>query len=323
MADGYAGGELLAEVVRSGFVEGYHRGSVIVLDETGAAVAVAGDVTEPVFPRSANKPMQAVGMLRAGLVLADPADLALAAASHRGEPMHIERVRAMLRAGGLSESDLACPPALPLDRTCAKAVVAAGGDDARVYMNCSGKHTAMLRTCVAAGWPVASYLDPAHPLQTALRQTVEDLAGEKIVTTGVDGCGAPLFALSLHGLAGAFLRLVSAPANTPERAVADAMRAYPELVSGTGADDAVLMRGLPGTLAKGGAEGVLAVAVPGVGAVALKVDDGAMRPRMPVLASALRRLGVTAPVLDHLAAHADGVEQHGGGGTVGAVQALW
>ena len=139
----------------------------------------------------------------------------------------------------------------------------------------------------------------------------------------MDGCGAPVFALSLNALAGAYLRLVSAPDGSPERAVADAMRAYPELVSGTGADDAVLMRGLPGALAKGGAEGVLAVGVPGVGAVAAKVDDGAMRPRMPVLASALRRLGVTAPVLDQLAAHADGVEQYGGGQVVGTIRALW
>jgi L-asparaginase II len=132
-----------------------------------------------------------------------------------------------------------------------------------------------------------------------------------------------VYALSLSGLALAFLRLVSAPDGTPPRAVADAMRTHPELVSGTGADDAVLMRGLPGALSKGGAEGVLAVGVPGVGAVALKVDDGAMRARMPVLASALRRLGVHAPVLDRLAAHADGVEQHGGGEVVGSVRALW
>jgi L-asparaginase II len=136
----------------------------------------------------------------------------------------------------------------------------------------------------------------------------------------VDGCGAPVFAFSLNALAGAYLRLVSAPAGTPERAVADAMRGYPELVSGTRADDATLMRGLPGALAKGGAEGVLAVAVPGVGAVALKVDDGAMRARFPVLASALRRLGITVP---GLAEHAEGVEQLGGGQVVGTIRALW
>jgi L-asparaginase II len=319
----YAGGEPLAEVVRSGFVEGYHRGSVVVLDAAGGAVAAAGDVTGPIFPRSSNKPMQAVGMLRAGLAYADPADLALGAASHRGEPMHIERVRAVLRAAGLTEDDLGCPPDLPLSPSARAAVLAAGGGPERVLMNCSGKHAAMLRTCLAAGWPTSGYRDPAHPLQVALRSATEDLAGEPVAATGVDGCGAPVFAISLAGLAGAYLRLVAAPSGTPEAAVADAMRGYPELVSGTGADDAVLMRGVPGLLAKGGAEGVLAVAVPGAGAVAIKVDDGAMRARLPVLASALRRLGVTAPVLTELAERGDGVVQYGGGEPVGTVRALW
>jgi L-asparaginase II len=323
VADAYVGGELLAEVVRSGFVEGYHRGSVIVLDAAGEAVAVAGDVTGPVFPRSANKPMQAVGMLRAGLAFADPADLALAAASHRGEPMHIDRVRAVLRAAGLSVDDLACPPDLPLSPSARAAVLAAGGGPERVYMNCSGKHAAMLRTCRAAGWPVDGYRHPDHPVQLALCSALADLAGESVAATGVDGCGAPVYAISLAALAGAYLRLVSAPSGTPEAAVADAMRTLPELVSGTGADDAVLMRGAPGLLAKGGAEGVLAVAVPGVGAVAIKVDDGAKRARLPVLASALRRLGYTPAVLAELAGRADGVIQYGGGEPVGAVRALW
>ena len=323
MADSYVGGELLAEVVRSDFVEGYHRGSVAVLDAAGRAIAAAGDVTGPIFPRSANKPLQAVGMLRAGLSLADPADLALAAASHRGEPMHIARVRAMLAAAGLTEDDLACPPDLPIGADARAAVLAAGGGPARVLANCSGKHTAMLRTCQVAGWPLDGYQLAHHPLQVALEATVEELAGEPAAAVGVDGCGAAVFAMSLAALAGCFLRLVSAPAGTHEAAVADAMRGYPELVSGTGEAEARLMRELPGALVKGGAEGVLAVAVPGVGAVTLKIDDGARRPTMPVLASALRRLDVTAPVVAELAEHAEGVAQKGGGRRVGTVRALW
>src|SRR5256714_13024619 len=137
MADGYVGGELLAEVVRSDFVEGYHRGSVAVLDAAGRAIAAAGDVTGPIFPRSANKPLQAVGMLRAGLSLADPADLALAAASHRGEPMHIARVRAMLAAAGLTEDDLACPPDLPIRADAPAGVLAARGGPAPGLAHCS------------------------------------------------------------------------------------------------------------------------------------------------------------------------------------------
>jgi L-asparaginase II len=157
----------------------------------------------------------------------------------------------------------------------------------------------------------------AHPLQVTLRAAVEDLAGGPVGATGVDGCGAPVFALSLAGLAGAFLRLVSADPETVERRVADAMRAHPEMVSGVddAAHDTVLMRANPGLLAKGGAEGVQAVAVPGVGAVALKIDDGAMRARLPVLAAALRRLGYEAetppaPVL-------------GGGEVVGEVRSVF
>lgn len=318
----YAGGELLAEVVRSGFVEGYHRGSVLVLDAAGTVVAVAGDVTGPIFPRSANKPMQAVGMLRAGLDLADPADLAMVTASHHGEPFHAARVRAMLSRAGLTEDALACPPALPHSIPDRDAVLATGGRPAPIWMNCSGKHAGMLLTCLAAGWPTTGYLAPDHPLQERLRGAVADLAGTPVPAIGVDGCGAPLFALSLHGLARAFLRLAVAPEGSPERRVADAMRAYPEHVSGTGADDARLLRGLPGALVKGGAEGVLAVAVPRAGAVVIKIDDGASRARYPVLASALRRLRVTAPILDALAGDAEGTVVEGGGRPVGVVRSV-
>jgi len=132
-----------------------------------------------------------------------------------------------------------------------------------------------------------------------------------------------VFAMSLAALAGSYLRLVSADAGTPQAAVVDAMRGYPELVSGTGEPEARLMRELPGALVKGGAEGVVAIALPGTGAVAIKIDDGAVRPIYPVLASALGKLGVTAPVLSELAAQARGVQQTGGGRPVGAVRALW
>ena len=319
MAKTYEGGEQLAEVVRSGFVEGLHRGSVVVLGPGGETVAAAGDVTAPIFPRSSNKPMQAVGMLRAGLRLADPGDLALAAASHSGQDFHISRVRALLRSVNLDESALRCPPDLPLDEAARSAVLRAGGVKDRVSMNCSGKHTAMLLTCLAAGWPTEGYVDPDHPLQVRLRDAVESFAGEPVAAIGTDGCGAPLMAISLTGLARAFQKFVEAPTGSEERSVADAMRAYPEIVSGTNADDDRLMRGVPGLLSKGGAEGVHALAMPGVGAVALKIDDGTQRARMPVAVSAVRRLGVDAPVLDELAEFA----LFGGGERVGSVRSVW
>jgi L-asparaginase II len=319
MGNVYEGGVLLAEVVRTGFVESRHLGSVAVLDSTGAVVAAAGDIAGPVFPRSANKPLQAIGMLRCGLRLADAADLALVCASHLGEDLHVARVRALLRSAGLDESALRCPPALPVGEAARDAVLAAGGGRARVQMNCSGKHAGMLLTCLAAGWPLEEYFDRGHPLQERLESAFEDFAGEPPAVVGVDGCGAPLFATSLRALAGAYLRLVHGEPGSVERTVADAMRAHPRLVAGTGAEDTRLMAGVPGLLSKGGAEGVLAAAVPGVGAVALKIDDGGPRARLPVLVSALRRLGVDAPALTELA----DVAVHGGTEVVGAVRAAW
>ncbi|MFE2612537.1 asparaginase [Micromonospora chalcea] len=319
MGKTYEGGVPLAEVVRSGFVEGVHRGSVVVLDAAGAPVAGAGDVTSPIFPRSSNKPMQAIGMLRAGLPLTDPADVALVAASHAGEEFHIERVTALLRDAGLTGDALHCPPDLPVGEAAREAVLRAGGGPARVLMNCSGKHAGMLRTCLAAGWPLDGYWRPEHPLQQRLTATIEEFTGERAAAVGVDGCGAPVLAVSLTGLARAFLRLVDAEPGTVERTVADAMRTYPELVGGTQAEDTRLMRGVPGLLAKIGAEGVIAAAVPGVGAVALKIDDGAARARMPVLASALSRLDVRAPILTEYAE----TSVLGGGLPVGATRPLW
>ncbi|MEU6074586.1 asparaginase [Micromonospora sp. NPDC047074] len=319
MGKTYEGGAPLAEVVRSGFVEGVHRGSVVVLDAAGATVAGAGDVTSPVFPRSSNKPMQAIGMLRAGLALADPADVALVSASHAGEDFHLTRVGALLARAGLDESALHCPPDLPVSDEARAAVLRAGGGPTRTQMNCSGKHSGMLLTCLAAGWPLDGYWRPEHPLQQRLRDAVEEFTGERAAAVGVDGCGAPVLAVSLTGLAGAYLRLVSAEPGSVPRTVADAMRAHPDLVGGTRAEDSRLMRGVPGLLAKIGAEGVLAAAVPGVGAVALKIDDGAGRARMPVLVSALRRLGLDAPVLTEYAE----VPLFGGGLPVGAVRPVW
>ncbi|HTJ35204.1 MAG TPA: asparaginase [Dactylosporangium sp.] len=317
MSDLYAGGELVAEVVRSGVVESRHHGSIVVLDADGEVAAWAGDVLGGFFPRSSSKPLQAVGLLRAGLTV-DAADLALVAASHRGHEVHISAVRRMLDESGIPVAALRCPPDYPLSDDARDAVVRAGHGREPIFMNCSGKHAGMLRTAQANGWPLATYLDPAHPLQLGLTAAVEELTGEPVRATGVDGCGAPLLAVSLRGLAGAFLRLVGAPAGSPERSVADAMRAHPHLVSGDdpGEDDTRLMRALPGLLLKSGAEGVAAAALPGVGAVALKIDDGGMRARLPVLAAGFARLGVSLPGRVE-------VPLFGGGLEVGVVRSGW
>ncbi|WP_329400100.1 asparaginase [Streptomyces melanogenes] len=290
---------VLAEVVRSGFVEGHHRGSLVVLAADGSVELAIGDPAAPVFPRSSNKPMQAAAVLRAGLDLSGER-LALAAASHSGEGFHLDLVRKMLAEHGLTPDDLQTPPDLPLDPVEAETYLAAGHVRDRVTMNCSGKHAAMLAACRLNGWDEATYLDPAHPLQRLVHDGVEAAAGEPVASVGTDGCGAPLMAISLTGLARAFRTFVLAEPGTPERRVADAMRAHPEYVAGTRRPDTWLMREVPGTLSKMGAEAVQAVALPDGRALAFKVDDGAARALGPVLARALRLLGVDAPVVDRI-----------------------
>ncbi|WHM38035.1 asparaginase [Streptomyces sp. BPTC-684] len=290
---------VLAEVVRSGFVEGHHRGSLVVLAADGSVELALGDPAAPVFPRSSNKPMQAAAVLRAGLDLSGER-LALAAASHSGEGFHLDLVRKMLTEHGLTPADLQTPPDLPLDPAEAETYLAAGHVRDRVTMNCSGKHAAMLAACRLNGWDEATYLDPAHPLQRLVHDGVEAAAGEPVATVGTDGCGAPLMAISLTGLARAFRTFVLAEPGTPERRVADAMRAHPEYVAGTRRPDTWLMREVPGVLSKMGAEAVQAVALPDGRALAFKVDDGAARALGPVLARALRLLGVDAPVVDRI-----------------------
>ncbi|WDT92233.1 asparaginase [Streptomyces sp. SCSIO-PteL053] len=287
---------VLAEVVRSGFTEGHHRGALVLLAADGSVERAIGDPAAPVFPRSSNKPMQAAAILRAGLDLSGER-LALAAASHSGEPFHLGLARQMLAEHGLSTADLQTPPDLPLDPVEAETYLAAGNVRERITMNCSGKHAAMLAVCVRNGWDTATYLDPAHPLQQLVRQVVAEAAGEPVAAVGTDGCGAPLMAIGLTGLARAFRSFVLAEPGSAERRVADAMRAHPEYVAGTRRPDTWLMREVPGTLSKMGAEAVQAVALADGRALAFKIDDGAGRALGPVLARALELLGVDAPVV--------------------------
>jgi L-asparaginase II len=252
---------------------------------------MAGAAAEPFFPRSSNKPLQAAAMLACGLDL-DGQLLALAAASHSGEDFHVAGVRQILASAGLSEDALQCPPDLPLAPAAQREVLLAGGGPARVTMNCSGKHAAMLATCVAAGWPTGSYTDPRHPLQLAIAAMVAELAGEPVAAVGVDGCGAPLLAISVSGLARAFRALVLAEPGTPQRRVAGAMRAYPAWTSGTTRPECELMTAVPGLLLKAGAEGVEAFALADGRAGAVKIEDGSPRARTPVTVALLHELGV-------------------------------
>ena len=286
---------VLAEVVRSGFVESRHRGVVVALAANGTFAFTAGSANAPVFPRSANKPLQAAALLRVGLPLEGEL-LALAAASHSGEDFHAKGVHDILDLGGLTPDDLRCPPALPIDEPTARRLIRESDTpESRMRNNCSGKHAAMLVTCVANDWPTDSYLDLQHPLQRQIKKTIEELAREPVAATGVDGCGAPLLALTLGGLARAFRALVLAEPGTPERKVADAMRKFPEWTSGTDRDENRLMASVPGLLLKAGAEGVDAFALPDGSAAAVKIEDGNPRARTPVTVAILAGLGAQPP----------------------------
>jgi L-asparaginase II len=307
----------IAHVVRSSFVEGAHHGTVVALDASGATVVQAGEPAAPIFPRSANKPLQVVAMLRAGLEL-EPHLLALSTASHAGEGYHRDGVRRLLAVAGLGVEALQTPPDLPSGEEEADAWRRAGRVPSAVAHNCSGKHAAMLVTCVLNGWPTATYRAPDHPLQQAIRETVTDLCGEPIAATGVDGCGAPVLAISAIALARSFAKLATAAPGTPEHRVAQAIRTHPEWVGGTGLDLTRLVHGLPDVVAKDGAEGVFAAALPDGRACVVKIADGADRARAVVLAALLRRLGVEAPVLDELSDQ----PVRGGGTSVGRIEAV-
>jgi L-asparaginase II len=313
---------VLAEVVRSGFVEGRHRGSAVALGADGEVAEAVGETTAPILPRSCNKPLQAVGMLRAGLDLEGEL-LALACASHSGEPFHIDGVRRILDAAGLPAEALQTPSDYPLDDDARDAVIRAGGGPEPILMNCSGKHAAMLLTCVRNDWPTEGYRDPAHPLQQAIASTFADLTGEPVAHVAVDGCGAPLLGTSLTGLARAFARLATATEGAEHR-VAEAIRRHPAYVSGTRRDEHALLAAIPGAIAKAGAEGCYAVALADGRAAALKVDDGGVRARPVVMAALLRRLGWDAgPGVDTEAVRRTGrAPVLGGGVEVGEVRAV-
>jgi L-asparaginase II len=289
----------VAATCRSGFDESVHFGTAVAIDAGGSVLWAAGEPDVVIYPRSSNKPMQADAMLGLGVELTTE-QLALACASHDGTQRHLDVVRGTLAAAGLDESALGNTPGLPLDVASAEALLAAGGRRTPLAMNCSGKHAAMLATCVRRGWPLDGYLDVEHPLQVAITQRIVELSGG-VAHIGVDGCGAPAHAMSLTALAHAFGELA-----TSRSAVWAAMTQHPDLVGGDGTDTTSLMRAVPGLMAKIGAEGVFAAALPAGVAVAVKIADGASRAAGVVTAAALRAVGVDVtdgvvgePILGH------------------------
>lgn len=308
---------VVAHVVRNDFVESVHHGCAVVTGPGGGILREVGDSSALCLPRSSNKPMQAVAMMRAGLQLNAPLT-ALTSASHSGEPFHLDGVRQILAESELTVDDLQNTPDLPYDPQARDEWLAAGHGPSSVAQNCSGKHAGMLGACRAAGWDTATYLGPNHPLQQLMGQTIADLAGEEVGATAVDGCGAPVMAISLAGLARAFGTIAAAPEASEEGRIAHAIRAYPEYLGGTRRDVTTLIRGMPGSIAKDGAEAVYAVGLPDGRGFAVKIADGGNRARQVVMAALLRSSGIDADVLDEVGT----VAVLGHGQPVGDVRAV-
>jgi len=279
--------QVLAEYVRDGIVESQHFGHLMALDASGAPALIKGDPNALIYPRSAIKSIQASAMVRHGFD-SQVRNLALLCASHSGSQSHQEVALQILKEAGLDESALQCV----VDRPLGIAERKEWGDKepTRLAMNCSGKHAGMLATCVINGWPIDSYLSPEHPLQQAIRKEMETLAEEQMAKVSTDGCGAPLFLMTMRGLARAFYNLASSTDPVHKKVIA-ACLANPEMIAGIGRGDTELMKLVPGLFMKIGAEGVQAAFLPDGRTVVFKVSDGSERAHQVILQDAFAKLG--------------------------------
>jgi L-asparaginase II len=271
----------LAVVERNRFIESRHAGSAVVLSPDGEIARELGDTRSPIFPRSTLKPFQALASMTSGAQLRGE-DAAIATASHSGTAAHIALIRGVLARASVPVDALGCPPAMPLDRAAREQVVRTGGGPERIYMECSGKHAAMLVACAANGWPLGGYLEPEHPMQRKVLDVLERFTGERPVASGVDGCGAPVHAISLRGLARGIQKITTAQASSPfalyreAAALTEAVREHPWAAGGPGRPDTVAIERL-GVFAKIGAEGVMVMTAPNGTTTAVKVLDGSAR----------------------------------------------
>jgi L-asparaginase II len=302
----------LVEVTRGGHVESVHYGSVAVVNTAGDLIFSAGDPAFMTFTRSALKPFQALPFLRAD----GPArfgfglrEIALLCASHSGEPMHTHLAQSILQRAGCDEHHLRCGCHVPSMYAALGRTPPFGETYTQLHNNCSGKHAGFLAYCVQHDLPLETYLDPAHPLQTAIRAHVAHFAGmsETDMPWGIDGCSAPNYAMPLAQLATAYARLAQGERDPLYGAalgdIFSAMTSHPELMSGTARFDAALMRTAPGDwIAKAGAEGVQTIGIRSAGlGIAVKVIDGNVRGLHASVIALLKKLGLmpdTAPMLD-------------------------
>jgi L-asparaginase len=258
---------------RGSTVESVHRVHAVAV-RVGEPLEAAGDPASVTFLRSSAKPIQALPLVRARADL-DDRDVAIASASHLASDEQLEAVRALLAKAEATEEDLEC----------------GSFEGSKLKHNCSGKHAGMLALCRANDWPIRGYTQPEHPCQQAMLSEVAGAAESSAeeIGTAIDGCGVVTFAMPLEAMALAFSRLEQIAGG---RAVADAMRAHPELIRGPGAADTELMRAQPGWIAKGGAEALFCAAGPDGLGIALKVEDGSARALRPALGAFLEQLGL-------------------------------
>ncbi|WP_221585730.1 asparaginase [Microbacterium sp. G2-8] len=315
----------LAVVERGGFVESRHAGSAIVLDSDGSVVASHGDPSALILPRSSLKPLQAIASVTAGAAL-DGERLAIATASHNGTDRHAAVVRGMLADIGLSEDALLCPPSWPGDADTRHELVRDRAEKAAVRHNCSGKHAAMLTACRVNGWDVATYLDPAHPLQVHIREVIERLTGVKTAGSVIDGCGAPVHVMSLEALARGVHRIGASSESSPfalhrvAGALVRAVRENPWVIEGPGGDDTLSIERF-GVFSKKGAEGVQIVIAPDGTTVALKMLDGSNRAGSLVALALLARAGsLSVAEVGQALAERPGLRVLGGGSPVGIIR---
>jgi len=298
---------VLAKVTRGDLVESLHLGHLVVLNADGSTYLSKGLPELPIYPRSAVKSLQAAAMLKAGLKV-NTDELAIVCASHSGSQKQIDLVTKMLTSRDISISQLKNTVDKPLGE---KEKISWGEKPAsQLAQNCSGKHAGMLITCQQNGWDMSTYLDPNHPLQVAIKNEIEELSGEKVSTVSVDGCGAPLFAISLVGLARAISNLVKSKDDSYQKIVS-ACTKYPELFAGKGRLTTRLMQSVPGLFMKEGAEGVEVCALSNGRVIAIKIIDGSWRPVAPIIMEIFKRWGVEMPD--------ESVKIYGGGSVIGEV----
>ena len=292
----------LVEVTRGNLVESRHRGAVAVVDAEGASVLAIGDVAAPVFPRSAIKALQALVLVESGG--ADryglgQEELALACASHGGEPAHVAAAERMLRAAGLDTTALACGTHWPLHQPSAQALARAGGTASALHNNCSGKHAGFLCAACAMTADPGSYVGPTHPVQREVKAVLENLSGTAIADErrAIDGCSVPTWAMPLASLARAFACFATGHGLPPQRAAAAqrlraACAAKPWFVAGSGRFCTDLMGHFGARVfVKTGAEGVFCGALPELGyGIAVKCDDGQGRAAEVAMATMIAEL---------------------------------